>query len=329
MPPLQRVYRSNGSFHDDPMPANAQLFYSNADGHHHWHFQNVARYSLWSPDRRSMVAPAMKVGFCFEDSEHVDTTIGPGSPVYSDANGRHFCQKNHPDALSLFEGVSAGWRDLYAHNLALQWVVVSDVQPGACRLREDMDPTRVIHESNEKNTPAWSTKTFTIPGYAARAVSASSTPKNHSQSVRLRASTFGSPGGLRFRILVSPRHGKLNVTAGAGFSKGSVKYTPNHGYRGLDRFVYAALDSTSPYPIHPGTATVALTVGVPRDPRVMIEDAPARVQEGNGVQLHAKVARDHGPVTWSVDGVRGGNAKAGTITASGFYRAPTGKPASA
>src|SRR4051812_36696273 len=47
MTPHQRVYDTGGGFRDDPMP-RAQLIYVRADGHNHWHLQNVARYSLWN-----------------------------------------------------------------------------------------------------------------------------------------------------------------------------------------------------------------------------------------------------------------------------------------
>src|SRR3954447_1436480 len=107
MTPLQRVYDSNGGDRDDPMP-RAELIFVNADGHNHWHLQNVARYSLWNEAKTQEVAPAMKVGFCLDDSQHVDPQ-GPPTGVYTDANGRAFCKQGQPQALDLFEGVSAGW----------------------------------------------------------------------------------------------------------------------------------------------------------------------------------------------------------------------------
>src|SRR5205807_8305811 len=136
------------------------------------------------------------------------------------------------------------------------------------------------------------------------------------------------PGPPGFRIVTPPRHGKLDVTGGSDFSKPSVRYTPAHGYRGLDRFTYAAVDSTSPFPLYPGTATVALTVGVPAKRRVMIERAPTTVQAGTGVQLHVRVVHGHGRrrSTWSVNGVQGGHGQLGTITSTGFYRAPATPP---
>jgi lysyl oxidase len=328
MPPLQRVYRTDNSYHDDPMPAKTQLLYSNADGHHHWHLQSIAAYSLSTSDRKEQIAPAQKVGFCLDDSQYMGSANPPPEAVYDDAHGRHFCQKNHPDALSLFEGVSAGWRDVYERWLALQWVVASDVQPGAYRLREDMDPTGVIHESNEVNPPAWSVDPVTIPGYVARAFAAPRTRAGRPETLMLRSSAYGSPGPRWFRIVTPPRHGKLNVAAGAFITGDSVKYTPAHRYHGLDRFTYAAVDYTSPYPRHPGTATVALAVGVHMGPRVMIEGAPTAVQAGTGVQLHARVshARGHRKVSWSVDGVPRGNARVGKITSTGFYVAPSTAP---
>ena len=325
MPPLQRVYRSNGSHHDDAMP-RAQLFYSNADGHHHWHLQDIARYSLWGQNRAAMVSAALKVGFCLDDSQHVDS-FG-GGPVYTDASGRNFCQQNQPDTLSLFEGVSSGWRDIYYSSLALQWVVVSDVQPGRYWLREDVDPDGVIHESNETNAPAWSASAVTIPGYVARAIAAQPSPYGQPKQVTLGTTAYGSPGARLFRVVTPPRHGTLSVATGTDFSSPSVTYTPASGYSGPDQFTYRASDSTSPYPIHPTTATVALTVGAP---------APAEGRDRHS----SDERRDRRPGATPRDGDerlpgrdlagerRGRRQRqAGTITASGLYTAPSNVPAS-
>ena len=62
-----------------------ELIYTAADGHHHWHLQKIARYSLWNAGKTAEVAPAQKVGFCLDDSQHVETSIGPSSAVYADA----------------------------------------------------------------------------------------------------------------------------------------------------------------------------------------------------------------------------------------------------
>jgi Lysyl oxidase/Bacterial Ig domain len=325
MTPLQRVFRNDGSSHDDVMP-NAQFVFSNADGHNHWHLQDVARYSLWNKARSAEVAPALKVGFCLGDSSHVES-FGPSAKVYGDPNGDTYCERNHRDVLSLFEGVSSGWRDIYDRSLALQWVVISDVQPGSYWLREDMDPDGIVHETNEVNAPAWSASTFAIPGYVAKPIAAPTGPYAKAQHLTLASDVFGSPGGRRFRVLTPPAHGTLSVATGADLTDPAVTYTPASGYSGPDRFTYEALDSTSSYPIHPQTATVSLSVAGPPVPSVVIDSAPTSVQVGHGAQLHATVRNDLGGVTWSVDGVDGGGAGAGTITPAGFYTAPPRVPA--
>jgi hypothetical protein len=316
--PVQRVYKSDGTFdHDQAMP-RGQLVYTDADGHHHWHLQEVARYTLWNAGKTQQVAPSMKVGFCLMDSDHIDAPTGPSTAVYTDANGRDFCQRNNPDALTLFEGVSRGWRDIYDSGLAYQWVVASDVQPGVYWLREDVDPGDAIAETDESSPPAYSATASTIPGYAARAVATPTTPAGATQQVTLDATSYGSPGARRFKVVTPPAHGTLDVATGSSFAGPGVTYTPEPGYSGPDSFTYAALDSTSPYPLHPGTATVSLSVGVPA-PTVVIDGAPSTIETDRGVQLHATVAGDSPGVTWS--------ATAGTIGSDGFYTAPHSVPA--
>ncbi len=113
--------------------SNAKMLYVNADGHHHWHLQHVAKYSLWNSEKTAEVAPAEKVGFCLEDSEQIEEELhdekGPAYPVYSDSSppGRDFCQRFSPNATSVYEGISPGWRDAYTSNLGFQWVDTSNV----------------------------------------------------------------------------------------------------------------------------------------------------------------------------------------------------------
>src|SRR5688500_9283964 len=62
----QRIFDSNGTFVDQAAP-RATLRYENGDGHRHWHLGQAARYSLWNSTKTAEVAPAQKVGFCFQD----------------------------------------------------------------------------------------------------------------------------------------------------------------------------------------------------------------------------------------------------------------------
>src|SRR6185437_10410145 len=144
-PPMettQRLFTTNSEQTNPNRPhveeaSAGKLIYSSADGHNHWHLQEIARYSLMNAAKTAVVAPAQKVGFCLDDSgsKPVESGIGPSEPVYSDAHGRKFCDEWEPNSTSLFEGISPGWRDQYSSNLALQWVDISRVQPGSYQLR--------------------------------------------------------------------------------------------------------------------------------------------------------------------------------------------------
>jgi hypothetical protein len=262
MTAYQRIYRTDGGSQDVAMPG-AQLIYVSNDGHRHWHLQKVAAYSLWNQARTRRVAPALKVGFCLADHQHVDAGVGPASPVYTDDNGRAFCQKDQPGALSVFEGISVGWRDLYESSLMFQWVDVSDVQPGVYWLREDVNPNRIVRESDPVNAPAYAAAATTIPGYDAKPLAVGSVASRSATAIIRDADHYGSTGAPQFRVNKPPRHGTLNVRAGSLSTRRTITYRPKRGYRGPDRFTYIARDSASSYPHHPAAATVSLYVGPP------------------------------------------------------------------
>jgi cell division septation protein DedD len=253
MKPFQRVYTAGGSFKEEP--SSAELIYVTADGHEHWHLQRAAKYSLWNASKTAEVTPAMKVGFCLDDSEHVESSVGPKEAVYSDATGREFCRQHQPEATSLFEGVSAGWRDLYSSNLAFQWVEASNVLPGEYWLREDVNPTGVIKEAGGANTPAYATSPTFIPGFDALAETAGVTT-GQAKSLPLTSKAWNDSATPKYTIESQPSHGTLGTV-----SNGHVTYTPSAGYAGADSFTYSASDPNSPFPTHPSIATVAIEVG--------------------------------------------------------------------
>jgi hypothetical protein len=308
---FQRLYFPGGSTYvEEPSPA--EMIYVNADGHHHWHLQRVAFYSLWNSEKTAEVAPAQKVGFCLEDSEHVEPSVGPSSPVYADnvPPYRDFCQEYKPEATSLFEGISPGWRDRYTSNLAFQWVDVSNVLPGSYWLREDVNTTGVIKEAGAANTPAYATSPTIVPGFDALAQSAA-TQAGEAKTLTLAAKAWGESSSTKpkYTILSPPPHGTLSAVSG-----GQVTYTPAPGYSGLDSFTFAAAAPSSAFPLSPAVATVSIDVAVPSQPSVAISGAPSSMIASTSVQLFATVANDSGGVTWS--------ASAGSITPGGLYTAP-------
>jgi len=293
----------------------AEVLYVNADGHHHFHLQHVAKYSLWNAAKTAEVAPAQKVGFCLEDSQHVETNIGPKSQVYADtvAPYRDFCQQYRPNATSLFEGVSPGWRDVYTSDLGFQWVEVSNVLPGEYWLREDVNPTGVIKEAGGANVPSYATTPTIIPGFIAQP-QAVSVKEGESKTVTVTSKAFNDTATPKYALVASPQHGKLTIV-----SSNSATYTPNAGYTGPDSFTFSAADPNSQFPRSPAIGTVSIEVGaVSTQPSVSIEGAPASLLAGSSAQLKAVVKNDSPEVTWGTTG--------GSITPGGLLTAPSEPP---
>lgn len=294
-------------------PSSAHMEYVNADGHDHWHLQHVAYYSLWNSSKTAEVAPAQKVGFCLDDSEHVEPKVGPPSKVYADSVPpyRQFCQQFKPEATSVFEGVSAGWRDLYSSNLAFQWVDASYVLPGEYWLREEVNPEHTIKEEGGGSKIAYSASPSVIPGFNALAQT-KSTEFGHPLTLTLASTKWGEPEAApEYQIVEMPKHGTLTPLAGD-----QTMYTPAVGYSGSDSFTFSARDPNSAFPLHPAIATVAISVE--QAPSVAIEGAPSSMVAGTSVQLSATVGNDPPGVKWSAD--------AGTITQAGLYTAPPNPP---
>ena len=299
-----------------------EMFYVNADGHHHWHLQRVAKYSLWNAGKTAEVTPAQKVGFCLEDSQHVETSQGPATPVYADnvPPYRRFCRQFEPNATSVYEGISPGWRDVYSRELSLQWVDASNVLPGEYWLREDIDPTGVIKQTGGGTKAAYAKTATMIPGFDAEAQT-DSVKEGEAKTLTLAARRYADHATPVYTVLSRPQHGSLGE---ARLTAGQLTYTPAPGYSGSDSFTFSARDPSSEFPEHPAVASVSIAVTSTR-PNVSINGAQAAMTVGASVQLSATVANDSGAVEWE--------ATAGTLAPEGagarmaLYTAPPTPPA--
>ena len=251
----QRIYRANSSYRDD-YTRRPPIRYESTDGHGHWHLMGAARYSLWDHAGAGEVAASAKVGFCLLDSERVDDH-GPAGRVYTRSRIQ-YCREGEPTAAQVYQGISAGWLDLYPGDLPFQWVDVSDVAPGHYRIGAEMDPDDVVIESNEQNNgPALTQPTVTVPGYTAVPLE---TFTAGAQAITLAAQEYGNPGPPQFRIESQPAHGSLSETGGTPFAAPVVVYTPQAGFAGTDSFTYSAWDPSTPFPLRPKAAAVTVRV---------------------------------------------------------------------
>jgi hypothetical protein len=324
----QVVYRGDGT-HFALTPLLPVVYESN-DDHHHFHLMRASEYSLWNAAKTAQVAPAEKVGFCLYDIEHVETDRGPSRWHYD--GGGDFCRQYNPGATTLDMGVSAGWRDTYGAHLELQWVDISNTAPGQYWLAARVDPQNIIVEQNEANNGlAFAGVRSIVPGHLAQPVGPVDVPFETSTQVVLAATTYSgsgpgeAAGERRFRIVDAPDHGTLDRATGVVFSTDRVIYTPNPGYSGPDTFSFVALSASSLYPLTPPQAAASLVVGAPT-PSVAISGAPAALALGTSAQLVATVSGAAPGVTWSVNGVAGGDATVGTVSSDGLYVAPDSVP---
>ena len=285
-------------------PINAQIVYSNADGHHHWHLQRIARYSLWDASRSAEVAPAQKVGFCLTDSQHVEPQKGPATPVYSNNAPPYesFCRRFEPNATSIYEGISPGWRDRYGNELAFQWVDASDVAPGEYWLREDVDPGLGLEEAGGGSKYEYATKPTIIPGVVAEPQTIVDR-EGEPIEIELGVHRYQDESQPVETIISPPTHGTVSRIEG-----GRLTYTPAPGYAGEDSFSFAASDANSQFPESPPVAEVSISVAS-QAPTISIGGAQGMLIASTSEELSAAVSNDSGAVEWE--------ASAGTITPSG------------
>jgi len=296
-----------------------EMFYSDADGHHHWHLQHVAKYSLWNASKTAEVAPAQKVGFCLDDSQHVEANVGPSTPVYSNNAPPYlgFCRQFEPNATGVYEGISPGWRDVYNRELAFQWVDVSEVLPGEYWLREDVDPAGVIKQTGGGPQAEYAKTPTIIPGFDAEGQTGS-VNEDEEKTVNLLARSYEDQATPLYTVVSKPQHGTLGAVQGS-----QVTYTPDAGYSGDDSFTFSARDPSSQFPEQPEVATVSIAVNSTQ-PSISISGAQAEMTAGTSVKLSAAVANDTGGVEWE--------ASAGALAPEGFgggeslYTAPSVPP---
>lgn len=139
-PPKQKVYQRVYVNGGAPVLSYAGSFTYHA-GHNHIHFDDYATYSL-----QPVNAPGgserlgTKTTFCVMDTNKINGAL-PGAPsgaVYSTCGNQ-------------IQGISVGWGDTYGAHLAGQEIDFTDNADGVYRLRIELDPKKLIVESNEND----------------------------------------------------------------------------------------------------------------------------------------------------------------------------------
>lgn len=109
--------------------------------HDHYHFTGYANYRLLDGDR-NVVATGHKQAFCLLDYE----------PLSEDAPQEMYnCE---------FQGIQAGWSDIYERSLPCQWVDVTDVEPGEYTLEVHVNFEQRLAEEDYANNIGFATVTI-------------------------------------------------------------------------------------------------------------------------------------------------------------------------
>lgn len=132
----QVVYLSNG---DSILHFAGAFEYHPA--HEHMHFNDYALYTLQPVNAPGGSArTGAKTTFCVMDTTPIDTGL-PGAP------GRAFYSRCGRD----LQGMSVGWGDTYGAHLAGQEIDFTSNADGIYQLKIEVDPKKVLVESNEND----------------------------------------------------------------------------------------------------------------------------------------------------------------------------------
>lgn len=132
----QRVYLSDGTSF-----LNYAGSFTYHAAHDHIHFDDYALYTLQPLNAPGgSLRTGSKTTFCVMDTTKVDTSL-PGAPA----------QAAYSTCGRFVQGMSVGWGDTYGSHLAGQEIDFTDNADGVYALKIEIDPKKLILESNEND----------------------------------------------------------------------------------------------------------------------------------------------------------------------------------
>jgi hypothetical protein len=143
----QRIYRAGGGH--VTVRTRASLRFTDVGsyfGGRYWKVHQLARFELWSVDRRHRLERRIRTGpklnYCLRDLE----LTRPGRRAPSTAHYPGCNQNPFQDRVTL--GTSVGWSDIYPADYSKQWIPVKGLR-GCFAFVMRVDPHNLLYESNE------------------------------------------------------------------------------------------------------------------------------------------------------------------------------------
>lgn len=121
-----------------PQPDTRPDMFEYSPCHGHFHFSGFADYSLLDLSD-SLVLQGHKQAFCMEDTAQY--LVGPEIGC----NKLYTCD---------YQGIQAGWSDLYGNSLDCQWLDITGVPPGDYKLKVILNPNKQFEEVTLTNNLA-------------------------------------------------------------------------------------------------------------------------------------------------------------------------------
>ena len=121
--------------------------FDSQQGHHHWRFEQLARYTLLK-STRSVAVTSHKVGFCILPSDEIDLLLRRAVWQPSLAGPAGLC--GSPTSLWVAEEMPVGWGDTY-YQVAGQSFDITHVRNGTYYIEVTANPLRVLHETTTRN----------------------------------------------------------------------------------------------------------------------------------------------------------------------------------
>jgi lysyl oxidase len=117
-------------------------------GHHHWHFEQFARYQLLTASKKLAVR-SEKVGFCIAPTDPVNLLLPHAFWNPSEIGLGGNCGES--TALWVRENMPIGWADTYDQSKAGQAFNITKLPNGTYYIEVIANPEHVLHETTRAN----------------------------------------------------------------------------------------------------------------------------------------------------------------------------------